>query len=497
MRDGSSQPEGEIDAFFGHHAFVVLGEPGLGKTTSFATAAEIEADALFVRIGEFLSAPSTDHYKGKTLYLDGLDEHRSRADGVDVMDAIIGRLKALDCPKFRISCRTAEWHGGKDLSALSIVSNDTPVVQLNLQPLTVDDILALIPNSADFVEGARENNLDEFLSNPQDFELLFEFYSETNRWPLNRSELMDGACKALLKEPNRVHSEAVDDWVTDRDLGRASNYLAAVLLLSNIVGISSTRADANKSFPCIQAFDGNLFAMRAATGRHVFRPIEQNRIEPKHRKIAEYMAARYLAGGVREGLPLRRVMALMTGFDGGTPPDLRGVYAWLVTLLSGMADQVLSHDPYGAIIYGDAYSWTSVTKKRALSALQKLANKDPWFRGQDRSLHALGGLSDPALAENFKQLLLEDKCESSLLGTILDAIAGGSEMPEMKDALLEFIRDPDKPEHLKDDAIDAFATACPGRVADFVSLLDEISAGDITDNEQYLRGALLRLVGPH
>lgn len=497
VRDGSSQPTGEIEDFFGHQVFVILGEPGLGKTTSFEYAAKQEDDAEFVRIGEFLSAPKLNHLQGKTLYLDGLDEHRSRADGVDVMDAIIGRLKELDFPKVRISCRTAEWHGGTDLSALGSVSNGTPVVQLDLQPLALEGILSLIPDSADFVEGAREHGLDEFLDNPQDFHLLHEFYREKNSWPSNRSELMEGACKALLKELNKNHYEAVDDWVSDRDLARASDYLASILMLSNVAGISSDRTTASKAFPSIHEFDGDLFAMKVATGRHVFKSAEKKRIEPKHRKISEYMAARYLAARVREGLPLRRVMALMTGIDGGTPPDLRGVYAWLVTLLSGMADQVLVHDPYGAIIYGDTHAWTPSSKKNALIALQKLAKKDPWFRGRDWSRPALGGLSDQALVKDFQRILLEDKGKSYLLSTILDAIAGGSELPEIGDSLLTFIRDPQKPDHLKDDAIDAFATACPDRTADLVTLLDSVHAGEIVDKDQYLRGALLRNLYPN
>ncbi|MDL1988978.1 MAG: hypothetical protein LWX08_15310 [Deltaproteobacteria bacterium] len=486
----------KINDFFNIHTFVVLGEPGLGKTTSFQYAAKKETNAVFVRIGEFLSAPNLDHLIGKVLYLDGLDEHRSRANGMDVMDAIIGRLKQLNSPKVRISCRTAEWHGGKDIGALSAVSNGTPIVQLNLQPLKPEDILTLIPDAEDFVQGAHDHGLDEFLKNPQDFFLLHEFYCEKNSWPDNRSELMEGACKSLLKELNKQHYEAVDDWVGDRDLTRASDYLASILILSNIAGISSDRTTANKLFPSIHEFDGDLFAMKVATGRHVFKPAEKKRIEPKHRKIAEYMAARYLAARVREGLPLRRVMALMTGIDGGTPPDLRGVYAWLVTMLSGMADHVLAHDPYGAIIYGDARAWTPNTKKSALTALQELAKKDPWFRNQDRSRPALGGLSDPALLEDFKQFLLEEKSETHLLSTILDAIAGGSKLPEIGDALLDFIRNPDKLNHLKSTAIDAFATACPERKTDLVTLLDEVHAGDVSDKDQYLRGSLLRILYP-
>lgn len=493
--DGSKQPRETIDTFFHCHNFVVLGEPGLGKTTSFEYAASREPGAEFVRIGEFLSAP-VDHLKDKTLYLDGLDEHRSRANGVDVMDAIVGRLKKLDLPKVRISCRTAEWHGMKDLNALMAVSRDANVVELALEPLTERDILSLIDDPSAFVEGARNHGLEEFLDNPQTFFLLYEFYKEMNGWPGNRTELMEGACKALLKEPNEIHSETVDDWVTDRDLVRASGYLAAVCLLSNIQGISFHRSDASNVFPAIQELDADLFSMKAATGRRVFKSAGTNRVEPKHRMIAEYMAARFLAIRVREGLPLGRVIALLTGIDGGTPPDLRGVYAWLVSMLSGMADQILVHDPYGAIIYGDAYAWGPNTKLRALDALAKLAIKDPWFRLQDWSGKPLGGLSSPEIVDKFTCLLQETAEDSHLLSVILDAITNGPELPGIQNELLTFIRDPERAGHLRERAIKAIFAACPQCTDDLITFMNDIQSGEIDDKDQCLRGSLLSQLYP-
>ena len=146
-------------------------------------------------------------------------------------------------------------------------------------------------------------------------------------------------------------------------------------MLSNVGGIACDRIHSNRVFPAIHQFDGDLYAMKAAVGRHVFKTAEKKRIEPKHRKIAEYIAARFLAKRVRAGLSLRRVIALMTGIDGGTAPDLRGVYAWLVTMLSGMANHVLIHDPYGALIHGDAKAWTPHAKKSAAMVVVKVSQE--------------------------------------------------------------------------------------------------------------------------
>ena len=57
VESGPIQPKRKINDFFNVHTFVVLGEPGLGKTTSFQYAAKKETNGEFIRIGEFLSTP--------------------------------------------------------------------------------------------------------------------------------------------------------------------------------------------------------------------------------------------------------------------------------------------------------------------------------------------------------------------------------------------------------------------------------------------------------
>jgi hypothetical protein len=69
---GLSQPK-LLEAFFKQPAFVVLGDPDSGKTTSFLQAADDEPNAVFVTVRDFLTL-STNRWKGKKIYLDGLDE---------------------------------------------------------------------------------------------------------------------------------------------------------------------------------------------------------------------------------------------------------------------------------------------------------------------------------------------------------------------------------------------------------------------------------------
>lgn len=120
--------EGEFADFLDHRLIVLLGEPGLGKSTEFKRAATGEADAEVISVGRFLSRPALA-MQDRTLYLDGLDEHRARTGGGrSVMDHILGKLEELGRPKVRLSCRTADWYGGSDVGALSQVAGEAVVV---------------------------------------------------------------------------------------------------------------------------------------------------------------------------------------------------------------------------------------------------------------------------------------------------------------------------------------------------------------------------------
>lgn len=167
--DGQAR-EGMFADFLDHRLIVLLGEPGLGRTTEFERTAAGEADAEVIPVGRFLSRPALV-MRGRTLYLDGLDEHRARTGGGrSVMDLILGKLEELGGPKVRLSCRTADWYGGSDAGVLSQIAGE-PVVVLQLLPLTVEDAgviaAARLADADSFIAGARARGLDPWLLNPE------------------------------------------------------------------------------------------------------------------------------------------------------------------------------------------------------------------------------------------------------------------------------------------------------------------------------------------
>ena len=97
------------------HAYVLLGDAGLGKTTVFKQES-VATGATFVTARDFLvlrydRAACAD----MTFFIDALDEMRAGAqNGHTVLDQIRHKLIYLDVPRFRLSCREADWFGNSD-----------------------------------------------------------------------------------------------------------------------------------------------------------------------------------------------------------------------------------------------------------------------------------------------------------------------------------------------------------------------------------------------
>lgn len=92
---------------------VLLGEPGSGQTYLFEFASQYEQ-------GNYTTARSfiihaDDSYIDKRLYIDALDEKRSRVNNIDSISEIIKHVKQIKPSSVRVSCRASDWLGETDL----------------------------------------------------------------------------------------------------------------------------------------------------------------------------------------------------------------------------------------------------------------------------------------------------------------------------------------------------------------------------------------------
>ncbi|MEK7792430.1 MAG: hypothetical protein AAB306_04710, partial [Pseudomonadota bacterium] len=134
-KSGNADEQGShpLESYRKLPAYVLLGDSGAGKTAAFEREAD-ESGGKYIRARVFAAFKPTVEDKGKTLFIDALDEMRAGGgDGWTSLAQVGKCLEELGCPRFRLSCREADWLGESDNATLKRISPN--VVALHLDPL--------------------------------------------------------------------------------------------------------------------------------------------------------------------------------------------------------------------------------------------------------------------------------------------------------------------------------------------------------------------------
>ena len=207
-----------LGAYSDAAAYVLIAEPGAGKTVAFETEAARQG-AIYETVRNFLRVNKSE-WRGKTLFLDGLDESRAGPrDARTPLDDVVTKLDSLGRPPFRLSCRWRDWLAANDKEGLREVSPDRAVTVIRLDPLSKNDITQILVKNhgvmdpEGFFDAARQRGIDNLLTNPQNLELLARTVAR-GKWPESRRDTFEQACAILVREPNSEH-RAADPSTTD------------------------------------------------------------------------------------------------------------------------------------------------------------------------------------------------------------------------------------------------------------------------------------------
>jgi hypothetical protein len=455
VRDDGSGRRGAEEVRFDdlnhEDAIIILGDPGMGKTTLMREV----AGASYVKVRQFIAAPFVP--PTGIVYLDSLDEYRRTAGDRDVAVEIAKILTELNKPKFRLSCRAADWLGSLDQEMLRAASSSGRVVVLELLPLTDEEIVGAVtsrvPDPDTFVAEAREAGLGGLLRNPQTLGLVAEAWGGSKR-PRNKFEAYELGISALLKEANPGHilrgAQPDNDALRD-----AAGAVASALLLSDLDEIS--RVDCVDSDDCADLSDipyKDKPIADAALKRRVFTSTRDDCFEFVHRTIQEFLAADDLSRRIEHGLPIDRVLALMCGLDGSPVSSLRGLYAWLVCKLPDRAKAYVDRDPYAVATYGDASVLAPDVQRALWHSLRQL--HDPWFlSGEDRG-EAFKRLANRNTAPELLAILRDPASSPHLQVAVLEAISYADEDLGLLDAVLKAVLQPNDNVWLRSVALKAY-----------------------------------------
>lgn len=385
--------------------YVLLGEPGAGKTTAFEQEAGRGDDSLCVPAREFVCFHATPklEWQGKTLFIDGLDEERAGSQDLRrPLNQILVGLHHLGAPKARISCRSAAWLATNDREAVKKLSRKYKHPEiLHLDALTdqgARDILAdRLPAGADsFFAEAHRRSLHGLLDNPLSLDLLTKAVGPGKGWPESRVETFEKACVAVLAEENHEHVAANrHGLVREQDALAAAGQMAALLLLAGKDRLALYRTDVSEPHNLLlaaEALESDDRSMLRAVDSGLFVSHASGEFVPVHAHVAEYLAARHLNEAIKSGAVLDRVLTLLRSGD-GVPSPLRGVAAWLAALCRDARRPLIDIDPVGVVAYGDVGVFSDGERDHLLSRLAEDNGLN--YRLSSFPIPALGGLVSP------------------------------------------------------------------------------------------------------
>ena len=542
---GDSAPPGPLSDFRDASAYVLLGDPGAGKTTEFERESEALGEAaVFVSARDFVTFDPANRpeWQNKTLFIDGLDEMRAgAADGRSPLDDIRRRLVQLARPKFRLSCREADWLGRSDRQALQAVAADGCVTVLRLDPLSQDASEELlkrtgrVQDATGFQHEARRRGVDSMLGNPLTLRLLAAAGGQED-WPDGRLQLFESACWQLASECNREHRDAARSAVAalastkPATLMDAAGSLCALALLAGIDGFTFEPPEPEMSFdsevrtPAFVSLDGldgdsgsrAPEVRQAALRTRLFKAADGGFV-PLHRQVAEYLAGRHLAQMIKDGLPARRVVALLVSpVDSRVVTPLRGLAAWLAAHCPRARPLLIEADPVGAALYGDIRQFADEDKRRLLSELEALPAEEPVFDYErpdrpDATLRldvgwAFRALASADMVQSIRELLGRRGSEASnerIELLVLSALSHSVESPkgllrDLLPELVERVRDDARQAGVRRAALDAYRHLldCDERSEALRAILEEIHEGRVSDPDDELRGTLLDALYP-
>ena len=501
-RPASNQP---LSAFRDRAAYVLLGDPGMGKSTAFQKeAGDLGPHGMLVSARDLANLDADRHpeWIGKTLFIDGLDEIRTGGtDPRTPLDRIRRNLDKLDKPSFRLSCRHADWLT-TDQKSLASSSPSGKVTVLNLDPLNEQQATGLlqadpnVDNAGNFVKEARDRGLEGLLYNPQTLRLLVRAVHD-GAWPTGRKETFDKACLAMAGEHNEEHLSVGVLRDPNRVLDTAGR-MCAVLLVSGASGYATSPANADSDYPCMTVCGRSHDDCREAISSSLFHHVKQGLAEPVHRQIAEYIAARHIAALVQDGLPALRALSLICGSDGTVVSELRGLSAWLAAHSELARHHLIERDPVGVALYGDIQSLSANERRDLFDSLVREPRRlEPTYRTAPAFASLATQTMKPVLERNIRRP--PDGPDGQLVTDfVLRLLPEAPPLANLSDTLLEVVRDEDRWPRVKNAAMTAIIhySRDAGGAAVLLDLLRNIQEHRIADPTDDLLGQLLTALYP-
>jgi len=153
-------------------------------------------------------------------------------------------------------------------------------------------------------------------------------------------------------------------------------------------------------------------------GSRLFRSDGVERFSYPHRRIGEFLGAKWLIKQANTDLKRKRLLSFFHSYE-FVPVSLRGLHAWLIND-PVLARSVIEADPMGVLEYGDVDNLTIDQAKILLSSMGNLAENNPLFSA--RNAYSIRAFTAPVILNQIKEILGQSEIPFSFRIFITDAI---------------------------------------------------------------------------
>jgi glycosyltransferase involved in cell wall biosynthesis len=508
---------------------ILLGIPGMGKTTEMqraATAARDRGDSVtFISMGRLSSVAelsvnltkSDAAIPGRLVYifLDGLDEVVVKRADLEAAIPLFLRTLLQSIPlqtlRVRISCRTAEWSSSLE-SDLRAIWNQEDVRVYELSQLRRSDVSAAArelvgsDSSAHFLSEIDKHNAAAFASRPVTLRLLLNIYRDKAGLPTEQVQLYRDGMLASIEEANSHRRQLRQTWWLDTS---SKLIVAARIAVASIFSDSmEIWAGNDPNAPITRHLSilsiagghepslGSLFPVGTPELREVllsplFTPITANLFAWSHRTFPEYLAAYYLS---EHALTAEQALTFFRGSteSANIPPQLHEVAAWLASMHPDFFRALLTSEP-DILLRSDVAS--AAPNDRASLVRELLIQYDNGmlhdFNWDSRSRYS--HLNHPDLAEQLAPYV-SSKEKGVVVRRVAIDIAEANSVSSLAVLLADIALDQSDNHHIRAQA--AAALSHLQEPEQSVRLLPLIKT-DQTDDDDDLRGYALRALWPH
>jgi hypothetical protein len=515
-----------------YRALALLGEPGIGKSTTLQAEAErlrTQQDVASIHVD--LRAFSSEALLYKKLFesetftawvngtanlilqLDSLDEALLRIDS-------IGSLLADELPNYptarlsiRIACRTAVWPSSTLEPSLNRIWGEAAVGFYELAPLRRKDVVHAAEargiNADSFFREVYASNVVPFAIKPLTLNMLLNLFQKDGKLPRNVAEIYSRGCLAFCEElnPSRRDAGRFGSFTAAQKLRVASRVAAATMFANRYAvwtgplgenvpdeDVPLHSLDGSQEHGDFPSFEVTEAAIRETLDTGLFTSRGSNRMGWAHQGYAEFLAAEYLEA---KGIPAATMLKLIMHPSGGLVPQLGVVTAWIASIDKNVRQKLIQLDPM-ILMQGDLTGLGDSDLENLVSSLMTALDEGRThdFTSGPFSVGVWAfydKLNHPGLADQLRPYI-NDPNKNVVSRQTAISVAKRCRLRELQPDLLKLALDTTSDAHLRGRAVDALGQCGDDTVP---TKLLPLAMGELGDDpHDEMRGYALEIVWP-